>query len=677
MSTQTLSDIILAPATGGTLQAYVAKDYPGKKQVYKVNGSLVREVFTFPYHDFILLRTAKGDHLRNLENEPLAEEHWADFYFEPQTNSLYRQDDRGSWYDLEGFRLASPIFLKEDVLISLPGKVSRRSWAFDDQTVVSSPHARIIQVGKLVLNRALEPVLYFGEKVTGLGRKHISFGAEDQWQEVMLGLEHRAFLNEFTGAPLLINDEEIIGHVAGVTRGARHFEVFRSAKREYVLENSSTGNIQYEGRPLGIDLNTYLVLNGSEIVEANDGSQCFYYDLGEGGPYHIPETGKELITKISHDPVRLDGTMLFNVRTAHRTLVYDQELRAPFRMGELQPESVSNVVGFEEYYFMAKIDGRRQLCDKVTRKVIELGSEGVRVNKILSKPGAKLLNAKATNGEDIVLDVRAGLRQPQLARIGEKRVLRSIGPNSRVGDMVLQHIELESLGGSVSRIIDLEEEVLNLFTLPDDLTVYPDQPQPSCFAGNPIINIDLLNPVTILQQDFFSASFLSDMGDVRTVLLQTSNARPLHLDGARHRNELVTGFKERTVRSPFRLGEHRMVGAYTLNEELEEGEFMLSIDKGKSWLPFYDSFLPVFRRAVHIPELATWDCILFEILGPAGTGEYIAVEKNQPFRVLARKSRRKVEPRIITSKTRVLTDPDEMSALTKFFLDPGMLVEVG
>jgi len=67
----------------------------------------------------VVLRTSAGDHLRDTDNQPVSAEQWSDFYFEPHTNSLYRQDAREEWYDLEGFRLASPVFLKGDVLISL------------------------------------------------------------------------------------------------------------------------------------------------------------------------------------------------------------------------------------------------------------------------------------------------------------------------------------------------------------------------------------------------------------------------------------------------------------------------------------------------------------------------------------------------------------------------------
>lgn len=681
IATRQHADITLAPDEAGALMAYVTKGFPDKKVVYKIGKEPVRKVVTFPYHDFILLRTDGADFLRDASNQPISgESSWSDFYFEPFTNTLYRCDERNYWYDLEGFRLASPVFLKGDVLISLPGKTSKQSWAFSDQDLVSSPHAQLIQVGKLVFDQQLNIVRYFGEKITGLGRKHISFGGTDQWQEVCRGISARAFVNEFTGVPLLINDEEIVGHVAGVTRGARHFEVFRSSTREYVLENSSEGEIRYDGIPLGIDLETYVTLNGAEIVLASDGRRNFYFDLGSRAPFHIAETGKELIAEISTDPVELEDTTLYNVRTAHRSFVYDQAQKSVFKVGDTEPDAVANVPDFSEHYFFATINGKQRLCTKHNQAVIELGADEFQVAKITGRKGGKLLNALTISGERIVMDVREGLRSPRLALVDKKRIVRIVGPSYRIGDMVLQHVELDSLGGSSSRVINLEEKVLTAFSLPADLTVYPDQPQVSCFAGNPIVNIDFNQVITVQGEEFLQATFLSDMGDERNVMLQHGNARPLHLDGLGHRNELVTSFKERSAQKAYKIGEHVMIGAFTLNEELVEGDLMVSINRNRSWLPFYDTFLPVFRRAVHVPEIKAWDgwdCILFELLSPAGTpGEYVAVEKNKPNRLLARRSKGKIEPKIITSKTRVLSDPEEMSALAKFFLSPGMLVEV-
>jgi hypothetical protein len=676
---QQLNDIILAPDEAGKLVAYKAKGFPQNREIYLVSGSPVTEVITFAQHDCVLLRTDKEDYLRNLSNEPVAEgERWADHYFEPHTNSLYRQDERGNWYDLEGFRLRAPVFLKGEVLVSLPGKVSRKSWSFAGREAMISTHGQLIQVGKLVYDTALEPVHYFGEKLTGLGRGHISFGGTDQWQEVYRGLLGRGFINEFTGAPLLINDEEIVGHVRSAQRKQHHFEVFRSETRTYVLENHSEGEIRFEGYPLELDLDTYLWLNETEVMLAKNGREQFYLDLNTKQPFHIAEVGIERLRVISRAPIRLPGADLYNVATEHRAFVYDASSRSIYTLndGALQPSSIAEIPGFEAHFFMAEINGVRKLCDKRTGAVLQFGPEQLEVTEVLGRASAKLLNVRGALGHNFVLDLRLGADKVRLATADGKVIEEVVGNPYRVGDHALQHIRLASLGGVVDRLVDLELEKLTTYTLPEDLTEYPDQPQSSCYGGNALLRINFQEPFEVQGEKYFRATFLNYLGEEREVVLEHSNARPIHIEGAGHRNELIVGFKPETIHRPYRLGENVMVGAITLNEELKQGELLFSIHKNRSWLPFYDSYLPVFRRVIQLKGTDYWPCYLFEVLEHNATGEYIAVEKEEPYRLLAQRKKGKVIPKIVTTKSRALLDPDEVSGLIKLFVDRGMLVEI-
>ncbi|MFK8163742.1 MAG: hypothetical protein AB8H12_14950 [Lewinella sp.] len=676
---QRINDIFLDTDASGKLLAYKAKGFPKQKVVYTIGGEQVERAVCFPSHDFILLTTATGNHLRDMANRSIPEEeHWTDFYFEPLTKSLYRKDERNSWYDLEGFRLMVPVFLKGDVLISLPGKTSRQSWAFSGQEVLISPQSQLLQVGKLVFDTNLEPLRYFGERLTGLGRGHISFGGQDQWQEVRRGRTERAFVNEFTGAPLLINDEEIIEHVRGETRGFRHFEVFRSAKRAYTVENSGDAVMSYQNRPLEVDLSTYLELNGREIIRVNDSREDFYFDLQTRAPFRLEAAGEELIRTISHKPVRVPGVVLYDVGTAHKSFVYDTRNNRPFKLTgeEVLPTSIEEVSGFEAWFFLASIDGSSKLCTKHDLKVVRLGREQLEVAEIMGASPTKLVNARGTRGERIVLDLRRGAEQVTLAMADGHRIEAASGAPHRIGDRFLQHISLASLGGAVPRLVDLELENLTTFTLPENLTEYPDQPQTSCFAANPITRINFSQTLKVQGEAFLRATFLTYQGEEEDVILKAGNAGPVHLDGAGHRNELVIGFKEHTLQTPYRLGQHLLVGARTLNEELKSGELLFSIHRYQSWLPFYDTFLPVFRRAIELPGKEYWPCYLFEALEQGGSGEYIAVEKEEPYRVLATRKKDKVMPKIVTTKSRALLDPNDVSGLIDLFVDRGMLVEV-
>ncbi len=677
---QTLNDIILATGKEGQLRAYLAADYPQKKTSYKIDGADVLEVIRVPLYDFVLLRTKNGVYARDYQNEPLpGEALWEDYFLEPFTSSLYRRDTRGSWYDLEGARLPVPVFLKEDVLISLEGKVSRQSWAFGGQQVMVSPHVRLIQVGKLLYDVHLQPVHYFGEKLTGLGRKHVSFGQQDQWQEVCRGKTARAFINEFTGQPLLINDEEIVAHLQHLTRGNHHFEVFASPTRTYVLEGSSTGEIRYDGHSLAVDLTTYLELNGQEVVLVNNGQESFYFDLTTRAPFRLAATGAELISTISHQPVKLPGLALYDITTPHQSFVYDVSHRKPFSLQgeEAPPTSIREVPGFEAYFFVAILDGEEKLCTKHDLRVVRLGEQRVEVAAIHSPEPAKLISARGVRGEKLVLDLRRGIEELSLAKVEGQQIEAVTGPTHRVGDLMLQPVSLASLGGAVPRLVDLEHPELTLFTLPEDLTEYPDQPQPSCFAGNPVTYINFDQPVVVQETSFFRALFLTYQGEEVQVLLRAGNARPVHLDGVGHRNELVVGFQQATINRPYHLGTHVMVAAETLTEALKPGELLFSIHKYQSWLPFFDTYLPVFRRAIPLEGKEYWPCYLFESLEFEGFGEYIAVEREEPYRLLATRKKGKVVPMVVTTKSRALLDPEEVKGLIDLFIDRGMLVEVG
>lgn len=676
---EVFGDAMLVPNGTNSYAVYQKRGFAKAKKAYTIDGEEVTEAHRFPNYAFVLFRTDAGDYLRGANNEALtADSRWADFYYEPYTASLFRKDARGSWYDLEGFALSAPILLRGDVLISLPGKTSRKSLAFTGQQVIVSPHARLIQLGKMVYDQALAPVYYFGQRLTGLGPKHISFGGEDQWQEVRLGVKDYAFINEFTAVPLLVNDEEIVAHDASVTRGSHHFEVFRSATRSYALENHSGGDLRYEGVSLAADLTTYHQLKEAEIVQVDDGEKTFYFDLNKQQPFRISELGRELLIAIDYAPVKVSGNKLYSMRTEQRTFVYDATAEQIFTLngGNYQPVAVRPVPGFEGAWFMALIDDRWQLCDMERAAVYTFGEEGLTVGEVLGKPADKLVNAKTSGGSPVTLDVRRGASQVTVGHIAGRIIEAITGKPTRVGALLLQHVQMASLGGSVLRVVDLDALELRAFGLPDDLKQYPDQPQPSAFAGNPFTKIVFDQQVVIQGESFYRASFLTYAGDERPTLLQTVNARPLHLDGVGHRNELVTGFNVGTITEGHRLGQHVMVSVSTLTEDLKPSELLYSLHTNKSWLPFYDDFLPVFRRAIPLLGEGKLPVMLFESLEHTGTGEYVAVEKDPPYRLLAERKKGKVVPKIVTTKSRALIDPAEVSGLVDLFVNRGMLVEV-
>lgn len=678
-SIQVIGEMVLIKDEQEILHAFSKRGIEKEPKPYIIEEAKVEEVFIPANHAFVILKTRKGTHVRDFSNQPLAEaEFWADYYFEPYTKSFYRKDERGRWYDIEGFRLGAPVFLKGDVLCSLPGKVSKHSLAFRGAELLMSPSMNLIQVGKLVYDQHLELVHYFGERITGLGSKHISFGAKDEWQEVYLGLKRRAFINEHTREPYLINNQEITRHVQTVQAGNHQFEVFQADRQKFVVEAHAQGVFDLEGKALALDFSTLIQIGNKDLVLAKNGRDRFFLDIDSKEPFSVPEFAQEAVIEIETEVVQINGKELYNMRTEKQAFVYDSSQKTIFTLneGRIRPASVSKPKGFEAYYAFADINGAQRLFYKKRNELIELEDE-LFVSELKGPAGSKLLNARSNNNEDIVLDVRHGWDQVRLAKTGDRRIVQTVGEPMRIGQHVLQNTLVETLGGSEPRVIDVNTEALEIYTLPKKLRAYDEQDTPSSFSGNPLVSIDLKKPFELDGHEFLRGEFLSYFGHVHPVLLLRNNAHPLHLEGAGHRNEIITGFKDSTLKSNYYLGSHRMIGATTLTEDLKPNEILLSITELKSGIPFYDSFLPAFKQIVTHRHIAKWEYYLFQLHSHNEELEYVAIEKRPPYRILVEKKKGRPQPKIVTSKEKALRTPEEFTLVQKLFLnDPGYLVEV-
>ena len=93
------------------------------------------------------------------------------------------------------------VFLQDDVLVSLEQKTSRQSVAFIDKKIVISAGHCLIQAGRIILDRELNIINLYGEKVTSFGNQSIKFTNGEQLQEVQVGLNKKRFLFEESGKP--------------------------------------------------------------------------------------------------------------------------------------------------------------------------------------------------------------------------------------------------------------------------------------------------------------------------------------------------------------------------------------------------------------------------------------------------------------------------------------------
>jgi len=672
-SIQLIGDIAIAWEDQKKCEVFIANSISTEAQLYTINGVTIDEVL-LPYnHDFVLLKTKEHTYARDFKNRPLEEaKDWADYYFEPYTNSFYRKDERGNWYDIEGYRLDTAIFLKGDVLCSLLGKVSKKSMSFKYQEVLISPRQELIQVGKLVYDNRLELIHYFGEKITGLGAKNISFGGSDVLQEIYLGLNQTAFINEFTKEPFLINNEEVTRHVQSVQKGKHRYEVFQSRTREYVIEDRSDCMYCLEEEPVHFDWSTYLTINKQPLALVKKQADAFFIDVKTKQPFLISNI-EERIIQIDLTPISIEKEFCYNIKTPNLSFVYNATKDEIFTLDSetIQPEKLEIASNFDNYLCYATINEKRNLFYKKQNKLVQLGKEALTVSQIDSPPKDKLLNALDTEGQPLVIDARKGLSDLQLAAVEAQKIVEVFDQPHTIGNKILQNVLMQSVGGNVPRVINLNTEQLSLFILPIDLTENTEQAIPSNFAANPIVSIDFESPITIGVHSFLAAQFLSFLDQIHPLILQHKNGRPIQLDSVGHKMELVTGFDKGTQNQSYFLGEHQLIGAHTLTEDLKEKELLLSLNTLGNWLPFYDAYLPPFRRVVELQGAANWKYLLLELRGVASTVEYVAVENQPPYRLLVETRRGKPIPKIVKSTEKVLKSPEEITAIRQFFLlDP-------
>lgn len=680
---QVFGDLVVIWGTKGEARAFT-KESLQKRQIaaYQVDGIKVQQVFMPKNHELIILQTAKGMEVRDYQNKLVKDaSKWADFYIEPNTHSFYRQNERGNWFDIEGHKLASPVFLLGNVLVSLVGKSSKKSLSFKGANLLISPQLELVQVGKVVFNKHLEPISVFGEKITGLGKKNIELGNGVILQEVKTGFKSSTFIEEKTKKPYLINDEQIIQHSKTVVKGLRTYEVFKTAENEYTI-NSKTGEIlTCDGELVKIDFSTYVQMETQELIKCTGKSGSRYMDLQTQSAYALKEVNNETITFIDVEVLMVDGEKLRSMATARDQFVYNETAKEIFKLndGTIRPNAVTEPAYFGEYLGIANVKGEQKYFHKKKRAILQLGPEKVEVKKILTEQdNHKLLNALTVKGEQMVLDVRKGFDHLERASANGQAVAAVADFPRSVGRKMLQNAVLNTLGGTEKRVIDLNTPQLSIFTLPQKLTADPAGISPSLYAGNPLIELDFKHPIRVMGENFLKGTFLPYHDTPKEVLIVEQNNQPLHLEGYGHKNQLVTAFIGSTTKEKYHIGENRMIGAKTLTEDGETGKVLFSFQRKSTWIPFNESALPVTQQVVKVNTPGEWDYLLFEVKDVDKTLKFMVVEKQAPHRVLVQRIKGKEMPKLLSKKAVLpLKLPKELSGFVKVFVDdPGYLKEI-
>ncbi len=676
-----LGDIVVILDDKKNAKAIKLASLSGNVELHTIDNESIERIQLTGNGRVYLFHTKSKIYLVNDQNKIVEDSSkWHDHYFDELSNGFYRQDALEHWYDIEGFKMQETVFLKDDVLTCLNTKKSKQSISFKNQPIYISANKQLIQVGKVVLDLELKVVKYFGEKITGLGNVNISFGENDVLQEVKLGLEAKAFINEFTHEPFVYGDDIIVRHEGGFQYGQTRVEIFHSNKNAYALQGSSNNFLSFNGKPLQIDVNKYVHFNNSELVQASDGNTNFFFDLIKNRPFQLPQNEDINITELDNKYVRIGTEKMFNVSGPRHRFVVSEKTGQVFSLdeGSIEPEKLEDPEILKQYFGFATIDGQRKLFSKKHGKVLHFGVNALEVSEIKSSTSEKLINAIDTNGNKLVLDLRSGFDDISLATTGGDKIFEVYGAALNIGNKTLHHVFVETLGGNTKRVIDINQKELPCFTLPKNLKQISDQEILSVFAGNFISGIEE-DKTVIDGKEFVSAYFESFSGKHFPVILEKASGQPIHLEGVGHRNELAMSWVEYSLSNTFYLGRNRMVGVRTLTEDLKETELLFSIQQLSSWLPFYDHYLPILKQVIEVKDAmnASWNYHLFELKESAKEKEYIAVEKKAPHRILADKKTGSYHPRIVKGKNKSVRSPEELNTLQRFFYtDTGDLVEV-
>jgi len=671
-----IGDVVVTWKHGTFVSAKQVKVKNEKAKDYLIDNEKILDVKLIKHNDIIVFHTENAIHFRNEKFRKIrGSERWADYYVDPFLFAFYRKDIKGYWYDMEGARVISTFILKGDVLTSLKGKTTVKNAIFRDQKLYTSPDMELVQIGKVVLDEYLTAVTYQGQRVTSLDNSAVKFENGTVYQGIKLGINETAMINEKTKEPIVINGESLMSFINTVDLGNNKYHVFKSEKRDHYLNSKNAKPINVQEKEFSLYPSSFIQLDEFEIVAIKTKDSRYFYDLKHDTPFQISELGDAYITKAARSNVPMENVELINISTKKKSVVVKSNDLSIYTGQDdgLDIEKIKNVPGFEGIFAMVTIKGKQHLYSLNTEKVIYV--DNLSIVGVEGHAKNKLLNAVASNGERVVIDLRRGFNDLNFALSDGDYIIQTMSEPHEIGSKVLQNVKIQTLGGNKECVIDLNSSELSTFTFPYDMVVFSDVK--SVFARTPLVSIDFEKVITIKSKKFLTAKFRAYDDTLHTAILDHTNGRPVQMDGLGHRSEIVTGFLDYSLKSVYKLGNHRMIGVSTLKEDLKPDQLLISIDSMTSWLPFSDGYLPIFKKVVEVDDVGAWDYHLFELRELSKDKEYIAVEQIKPNRILVQKKGKKNVPIVVQSKEKILKSPEEISMIRKlFFEDPGVLQEV-
>ena len=236
-----------------------------------------------------------------------------------------------------------------------------------------------------------------------------------------------------------------------------------------------------------------------------------FVDVLNVEPYFLKEISSENITFIDSKSQVIDGIAYRNITAGQQEFVYDEVNDAILKLdGDKIPTQIKTAPFYSNIFGIAKVDGLFKYFYLKDKSILKLSPNDISVGEILESGNDKLRNATSSQGDAIVLDLRNGIVQIKQAQSFNKVIEYVSKTSFQVGDAFLQNARLKTLGGSQERVIDLNDPSLSIFTLPSDLSLYPDSDdKSSLFQLNPISHIDFEGAIMFKEETFYPATFLS------------------------------------------------------------------------------------------------------------------------------------------------------------------------
>ncbi|MEL6987460.1 MAG: hypothetical protein AAGK97_06480, partial [Bacteroidota bacterium] len=411
------------------------KEYP---RPYTIEGEEVELVYLPRYTEIIVLKTRDKTYFRNYKNRAIPnQDAWSDYFIEPITQEFYRRDHIGRWYDIEGVLLNNSFFIHNDVLCSLHAKKSKRSFSFVDQTLFCNPGKQFVQLGKLVFDADLKPLIVNGQKVNRLGPTYIKLGKQ-YFQEVFVGAQEKVFINCESHDVFRIQGTTVIKHEVSIPLGQQTLEIFATHDNTYAHLSSNGNLLSINERPVEVDIQSHVVFNDLHLALNLDPQNYGYVDLEKSEMYKIDALSNEAIVSIDKKTIVIDKIAYRNIASKNQHFVYDEQNRSILKLddGSLIPSKVQVSEFYPKRFGLAEIDGLQYLFYLKTKKVLRLSPCDTTIAKVHLKPKTKLLNAEDSSGNAVVIDIRNGIQNIQQAMSFNQIIMRVFDKPYALGDAI-------------------------------------------------------------------------------------------------------------------------------------------------------------------------------------------------------------------------------------------------